>query len=343
MTWRTTGNPERQWTRRAVLQSTAMLGLAATLPGSADPRWQTAAPLPLRVQEIYPCLHDGHIWVAGGLSADPHSRQITITDRVVTYDVQTNEWRSGPSLPEPRHHGYLVSMAGKLWLFGGFVAANGGRWCASRDVFRLENDTWVPVGKTPAAQTETVAAVSAGRVHLAGGRAPAGSANAHWNDQRDVDTHQVFDPETGETVTAPSLPMARNSAASFVIGDDWHVVGGRTVGGGNSARHDIYSFTEGRWREGVPLPQAQGGLAAASVKQQSYVFGGEYFSPDGGGVYPEVWHYDAAQERWQDAGTMPVPRHGLGAVTVGDAIYVVGGATSAGGNGTSDRISVFVP
>ena len=88
------------------------------------------------------------------------------------------------------------------------------------------------------------------------------------------------------------------------------------------------------------MPQAQGGLAAASVGAHGYVFGGEFFS-DGGGVYSEVWHYDGEKERWQDAGRMPVPRHGLGAVTVGKDIYVVAGATEAGGRGTSNRMAVF--
>ena len=76
--------------------------------------------------------------------------------------------------------------------------------------------------------------------------------------------------------------------------------------------------------------------------RSGYVFGGEYFSPTRG-VFAEVWHYDAAEDRWHDAGRMPVPRHGLGAVTVGEKIYVVAGATEAGGAGTSDRLSVFTP
>ena len=59
--------------------------------------------------------------------------------------------------------------------------------------------------------------------------------------------------------------MARNSAASFVIGNEWHVIGGRTVNGGNTDRHDIFDFTDQRWRTGTPLPAAQGGLAAAAV------------------------------------------------------------------------------
>ncbi len=333
---------ERRWSRRQVIKSTAAVWACTGLALRAEAAWETATDLPLRVQEIYPCLHQGSLWVAGGLSPDVPEAQQNISDSVHRLDVEQGQWTSQPALPEPRHHGILVSTGGDLLLFGGFVAANGGRWSASRDVLRLSDDGWSRIATLPSAQSETVTAVNRGRVHLAGGRAP-GRANANWNDQRDVDSHQVFEPETGETTTTAPLPMARNSAASFLIADLWHVVGGRTVGGGNSARHDVYDFDEDTWRTAAPLPQAQGGLAAASIGSHGYVFGGEYFSPGGGGVYAEVWDYDADTDRWYEAGTMPVPRHGLGAVAVGEEIYVIAGATEAGGAGTSNRLSVFTP
>ena len=331
-----------QWSRRRFLQSTAALSACACLPARAGGAWTTAAELPLRVQEIYPCLHEGLLWVAGGFSPDVPAAQQDISDSVVRFDIDNGRWSNGPSLPEPRHHGFLVSTGRDLFLFGGFVAANGGRWSSSRDVMMLADDGWSLVATLPAAQSETVAAVNGARVHLAGGRSP-GRENANWGDQRDVATHQVFDPETGRTATLAPLPKARNSAASFLIDGKWHVVGGRNVGGGNSARHDVYDFEDDTWRQAAPLPQAQGGLAAASIGNRGYVFGGEYFSPGDGGVYAEVWDYDADADRWHEAPAMPVPRHGLGAVTVGDDIYVVAGATSPGGVGTSNRMSVFTP
>ncbi len=308
----------------------------------AEAVWQTSVDLPIRVQEIYPCLHQGALWLAGGLSPDVPAAQQNISGSVYRFDVESGLWSDEPPLPEPRHHGFLVSFGSDLLLFGGFVAANGGRWSASRDVLALTENGWSLVGTLPSAQSETVAAVNGHVIHLAGGRAP-GRTNANWRDQRDIATHQVFDPSTGHTTAAAPLPMARNSAASFVIDGRWHVVGGRTVDGGNSARHDVYDFEEDTWRDAEPLPGAQGGLAAASVGNHGFVFGGEYFSPDGGGVYSEVWEYEADSGRWRQAGEMPVPRHGLGAVTVGDSIYVVAGATEAGGAGTSKRMSVFSP
>lgn len=56
------------------------------------------------------------------------------------------------------------------------------------------------------------------------------------------------------------------------------------------------------------------------------MFGGEFFQ-QGGGVFGKVWSYSPAGHHWQQQGEMPIPRHGLGAVTLNDAIYVVGWAT----------------
>jgi len=39
---------------------------------------------------------------------------------------------------------------------------------------------------------------------------------------------------------------------------------------------------------------------------------------------------------------MPTPRHGLGAVTINNEIYVIGGAKLPGGNDTSAVLEKFV-
>ncbi|WP_420871256.1 kelch repeat-containing protein [Marinicauda algicola] len=90
-------------------------------------------------------------------------------------------------------------------------------------------------------------------------------------------------------------------------------------------------------------PRGAGGLAAAALGGTVYVFGGEWFDAAGGGVYSQVWAYDGAEDRWREATRMPTPRHGLGALTLGDAIYTIGGAAQAGGSETTASVEVFRP
>ena len=62
-----------------------------------------------------------------------------------------------------------------------------------------------------------------------------------------------------------------------------------------------------------------------------------------GGVYPEAWAYDPSSDAWTALPDMPNPRHGLGAVAVGEDIYVIGGALEVGGSKTSNLVEIFTP
>lgn len=298
--------------------------------------WQKKADLLIPVQEIYPAVFQGEIYVAGGLSSELPKQQGQMTAQVQIYDPKTNTWRYGPALPEGRHHGQLVAVNDQLFLFGGFIQANGGHWSASTDVLQLDPklQRWLKVASLPAPLSETVSWVLDHKVHLISGRSPATKANAQWHDQVDVAIHWIFDPKSLKTEVAPALPEAKNSAAGVVLNEVGYLVGGRQVKGGNKA--DVYSFNpkNQQWAAQKAMPEAQAGLAAAVLNQQLWIFGGEFFE-QGGGVFSKVWSYSAADNNWQPQGEMPVPRHGLGAVALDDAIYVIGGATAVGLKQTS--------
>jgi N-acetylneuraminic acid mutarotase len=304
---------------------------------AAAVNWQTLAPMPLAVQEIYPAAHNGKIYVAGGLSDALTEAAQQMTDAVQVYDPATDRWTFGPALPEPRHHAYLVSVDAKLYVFGGFIAANGGRWSASAAVLQLDEQQrrWRQVATLPKPLTETVAVVVNGKVHLASGRSPRSDSNAQWRDQADVNWHWLFDPQTLSVIEAPALPQALNSAAGVSWNNEFYLLGGRQVGGDNLAAFYRYNPADARWRSLAPLPQAQGGLSAALLNDTLLVFGGEYFTA-GGGVYRQVWQYQPDSDSWLQLGEMPLPRHGLGAVSLNNTIYVLGGATVAGLNATSN-------
>lgn len=316
--------------------------LLVVSPFGMAQQWQTLAAMPQAVQEIYPAVHQGKIYVAGGLSDDLPLSEQQMTNFVQIYDPATNSWALGPALPEARHHAYLVSVQEQLFLFGGFVVANGGRWSASSDVLLLDEQShsWHKVASLPQPLTETTAVVLQGKVHLVSGRSPLGAENAQWRDQQDVNWHWIFDPQTLQVTEAAALNQAFNSATAVALNAQFYLIGGRQVNGGNLAVLQRYDLTTGVWQALAPMPQAQGGLAAAVLDKQIWVFGGEYFN-EGGGVYSQVWRYDPPTDSWQQQADMPLPRHGLGAVSLNDAIYVIGGATAVGLKATSAVLEKF--
>lgn len=317
--------------------------------------WRQAPSLPYKVQEIYPTVYQNHVVVAGGLYLDEERNRIDVSKRVVFYDLESKTWRDGPLLPEPRHHPMLAVVDGRLLSFGGFTMDAAGVWHNSVDVLELmagENASvgeviskgqWQKIAEMPAPLAETLSAVHNGIVHLVSGRTPVkAEKNSQWNHQSDVDTHYMFDPKTLKWSIAAKVPTARNSACSVQTDEKLYTLAGRTVAGGNLANHEAYDFKSGKWQTLAPLPQAQGGLACAIKGEHIYVFGGEFFD-NGGGVYSEVWQYSIAEDSWQQVSSMPNPRHGLGALNINDEIYVIAGASEAGGNKTSNAMSVFMP
>lgn len=316
--------------------------------------WSPLADMPFPVQEIYPAPFwktpaDGiglkpkpfNILVnAGGLTT---TGEFNVTDEVTFYDPVYDKWGFGTPLPELRHHIALVNNNGYLYGVGGFARNAGGGWQMRENCWRMGavNTPWLALRPMPHPQAESACASLGGFIHVAGGRAPAGSRNRQWSDHIDTDEHWLYDPAADAWFPRAPMPTARNSAAAAVVGGVLYVIGGRTVTDGNSAAVEVYDPMSDRWEKARPMPKAQGGLAAAVLNGRIYVFGGEYFSPVGGGVFAEAWEYDPRADQWRAVAAMPRPRHGLGAVALDNAVYVLGGALRPGGNGTSAALDKF--
>ncbi len=316
--------------------------------------WTRMADMLFPVQEIYPA----PFWKApiGPASLKPEPFNIivnaggltpsgtyNVTAAVTYYDPLDDQWRYGASLPEARHHIALVNNNGFLFGVGGFARDAGGGWQMRANNWRIGgiNEPWEEMARLPHPQAETVCASLGGFIHVAGGRAPAGSINRDWSDHIDTDEHWLYDPAEDRWSALAPLPTPRNSAAGVVVNNVLYVIGGRTVNDGNTSDVDVYDPLSDRWEKARPMPKAQAGLAAAVLRGKIYVFGGEYFTPGGGGVFAEAWEYDPRADRWRAIAAMPRPRHGLGAVTLSNSIYVAGGALQAGGTGTSAALDRF--
>ena len=335
--------------RGALLGAAAGLCLAprarATEAGGA---WTDGPPLPLAVQEIYPAVLDGTAFVVGGLTVG--AAGLGISDRVFSWRPGAPGWGEHAPLPVATHHANCLGHDGRLLALGGFTGAGGGDWTMTAAVWRYDpaTDAWEPGPDLPAPQAEAVSGLIGGRVHLAAGRQVAAASNFDYGHHGDTAAHLVLEPGATTWTPAAPLPSPRNSAAGAVLDGRLHVVGGRTLAGGNTSAHDAYLADEDRWQALAPLPvpaagpRGAGGLAMAALGGRLHVFGGEWFS-DGRGVYHQVWSWSPATDAWEEAAPMPMPRHGLGAVAIGDQVLTIAGATRAGASGTTATVQLVTP
>lgn len=356
-------------TRRVAIATGAAFGLTAGADATSlctpvrlsDPetglalepgwRWQAINDVPVRLQEIYPATLDHEIIVAGGFSPDVASGEpMGVLDRAfrgVTWgdeqapcgDGPRVEWHEIAPLPEPRHHPNLVGHQAHVYAIGGFRVSPSGAWTMIPNLTRYDrqNDVWSETTPLPEPFAETCAVSLGGFIHVATGRQPAAASNGQWVDHQDSGAHFAFDPDAQEWTRRAPNPNPRNSAAGVTLDGKFHVIGGRRVDDGNKASHEAYDPVSDTWHSRAPLPQAQGGLAAAVSGGRIFAFGGEYFS-NGGGVYPQLWIYNARTDAWEAGPDMATPRHGLGGVSIDGHIYAIGGATGPSGQGTSNIV-----
>lgn len=319
-----------------------VFGTSAGRAGAAEPAWRRRADLPWRVQEIYPCAWRGGILVAGGLRG--LSRDFAGEARAAFYDPMTDAWTETAPLPEQRHHAMMLQLGDAALVIGGFTPRAEGFWFNDPAVYSYRPEEGAePSAPLPRPQAEAVGAVLDGRAHLVTGRTAAGTGNGGFGNQSDIAAHVVYDPAAGAWEEARPAPTARNSAAGAVLDGALHVVGGRTMAGGNLAVHERYDPQSDRWDTLAPMPQGQGGLAAAAMEGRIYAFGGEYSFAASAGVYAECWVYDPQTDLWSPGPDMATPRHGLGGVGLDGRIYAVGGARGPSGQATSAVLEVLAP
>ena len=224
----------------------------ASLGGRPNKGWSSAPSLPEAVQEIYPCAHKGRIHQAGGFTAKD--------GRIVGPTAAHHMWRPGDGswsevrpIPTARHHPHLISFKGRLLAFAGFESTVStpfaqGAWTIRNTGWVLDEDegAWLDMPALPAPAAEAVVGVTGdGALHLAGGRTWAkDGVTGGWRDHIDTDHHFVLTDISGRWERAAPCLYKRNSAAGAIIDGQFHIVGGREVGGGNVAHHSVYDLRQ---------------------------------------------------------------------------------------------------
>jgi N-acetylneuraminic acid mutarotase len=267
------------------------------------------------------------VYVIGGYVAN------SVSDSVIAYDPGTDEFRDVEPFPAPLNHGNAGVVGDKLYVAGFYI--NGGMSTATAQVFAYDPaaDEWTEKTSMPAG-TERAAgcvAVDAGFMYVVGG-ADGGMS---------VDDVSRYDAAADEWEVLPNLPERREHCVAGAIGGIIYVAGGRADGiSGIQPKTWALDAVAKTWTEKAALPVPRGGLAGATLGNELFVFGGEGNTQATSGVFADIDAYDPVSNSWKALEPMLIPRHGFGAATLGDAIYLMGGATRQGG-GASDDNSVF--
>jgi N-acetylneuraminic acid mutarotase len=283
-------------------------GDVATTPSA----WTTLAALPARQQETSVVEVAGKIWVLGGFDG---AAQVVAT--VVVFDPQTGAWSPGPALPEPLHHTNAAVVGGTIYVLGGMRGANFQAVGASYALAPGATQ-WTPKASLPLGTERGSSFVGAvgTKIYVAGGLRNGSVADAH-----------VYDTTNDTWAPIAPLPQARDHGVSGVVGGVLYAVGGRATGiAAHTPQVLAYDPAQNQWTPRAPMPTSRGGAMAAVVGGKIVVCGGEGNTASPRGVFPQTERFDPAANAWETLAPMKTPRHGTGAASVGNVVYVPGGA-----------------
>lgn len=307
---------------------------AAALAGREFDGWSMGMAMPLPRSEHAVVEFQGKVWVLGGY---PPGR--LPSSLVQVYDPATGRWTLGPRLPEPLHHMMVAAVDGKLYVIGGERdGASTGRPEVYLDTVWMHDPAvggWVERARMPTPRSGGGKAVIDGKIYVAGGRPPGGSA------------FEVYDPATDTWEQLPDLPTQRNHLAMVALNGRVVVAGGRFGPGAGAERTDvveIYDPATRTWSRGAPLPAPRGGITGATANGCMFVFGGEGERTHVLGLTPHAYAYDPGADSWTQLPDLPIAVHGLkGAAVIGGRIFLPGGGITLGGNSGTNAMQVYRP
>ena len=283
------------------------------------PRGETGAtivlPGPTGTQDICPPHATGgcepQFLVAGGI----RGLLGKTVDTVDILDARTGKWRSGPALPEPRHHPGAAAIDGATYISGG--ARKASKWTPERNlwVLRPGSGSWDPLPDMPEARMAHAMLAFNGKLYVIGGRGKTSRV-------------LIYDRTSGWTEGA-AMPEPRDHLGAVLVQNKIYAIGGRR----NAVlrRVDIYDIPTDTWAPGPPLPKPTSGMAAELLADgRIHVVGGEDPGTFGGGVVDRHYVLDIASGRWGTGPKALLAVHGAASDEIAGLLLIAGGSRRQG-------------
>ena len=267
------------------------------------------------------------IYVIGGQSKKGTTNVVEI------YNTKTDSWSEAASLPEKRDHVASATYKNRIYVIGGFNDM--GMPTDNLFIYNTITKKWQQGANMPTPRGALTAQFINGILYAVGGDGTRiYSPDGRYDPQGIIATNEAYDPKTDTWSTRSPLQIPRDHSASATIDGKIYVIGGREPIGKSSLFrnldiNEMYDPESDTWIFRQPLPSYRSGLAAASMDDKIYTFGGENTET----TFENNEQYDPKTDSWRSCEPMPTARHGLGSVPIDGKIYVIGGNLKPAGSG----------
>ncbi|HSQ25842.1 MAG TPA: kelch repeat-containing protein [Anaerolineales bacterium] len=231
--------------------------------------------------------------------------------------TETPRWQSLTSLSPGRYGFASVVYESQIYVMGGETEQG---LTASLQRYDPEKNSWMQLSDKPTPVKEIAAAVLGGRIFVPGGRLASDSV---------TNILEIYDPRTESWEHGAPMPVALSGYALSAFEGKIYVFGGWSDDGVSQGVYE-YSPEQDQWNELPSMPTPRTFAGAAVSGRKIYVFGG--FDGEKALQSNEVFQPDliqVEQSPWVDAPDMPEGVYAMGAASLADIIYLVGGESDA--------------
>lgn len=225
-------------------------------------------------------------------------------------------WQLMAEMPTPRFGLAVTTIGTELYAFGG-ETEKGITGIVER--YDPEANAWVALTTKPIPVVDAGAVVIGGKVYIPGGRTVDG---------RVTDVMEIYDPRTDEWSFGANLLKGVSAYGLIDFEGKIYLFGGWD---GQKFVSQVYEYDPGldAWREIEAMPTARGYVGAVSSGDRVYVLGGT----DGEQLFDvnEVFVPALANgqnDPWSTATALPEGLYGMGATSIADIVYVIGGKSA---------------
>ncbi len=218
------------------------------------------------------CALNGKIYEIGESTT---SERGTLTGPVdlEIFDLASNKWSLGPSLPTQRIDFTASVLNGKIYVIGGETEPDTAGYSesfpsSSVEIFDPSTNSWSEGPPMPTARSGLTSSVVNGKIYAIGGEAVTTITNTYYSGV------EIFDNATNSWSTGTSLPTAIYGMGSGVINGKIYLIGGFAPATGLESTVYVFDPSTNSWDTAAPMPTPSEQLASSVLNGKIYAMGG---------------------------------------------------------------------
>ena len=224
-------------------------------------------------------------------------------------------WTTVKPLPIGRVEGLGTAVAGKLYVFGGFIDTS---YNATKraDVYDPTTDTWARLPNMPKGLTHTGITAYGKDIYFAGGyQAKTPGASTYGGQIFAIKDVFKYNVDTKKYTYLPSLPVARGSGELAVLDQKLHFFGGADSNRVEKGDHWVMPIGGTSWTRAASLPNPRTHMGDAVLNGKLYVIGGQRGNDSKLVAQTDVHVWNPATGKWTAAKSLTVPRSHISSST----------------------------